>query len=126
MNIFSEGRMVGDYECIKGIPYQSTVFCIDQKAIVYEIKKKDFLRLQDEQKADVWNGIVKASTRMNSELLKQYAEKLIAFQELKKRNNQANPDMKYICNHLMRETKFSLKKSEIRRTTLDNPQTVTI
>lgn len=29
MSIFSSGRMIGEYEVIKGIPYQSSVFCID-------------------------------------------------------------------------------------------------
>lgn len=115
MSIFSEGRMIGDYEVIQGIPYQSSVFCIDQEAVVYEIKKRDFMALKDDGiKPEVWNAIVKASARMNRELLSQYAEKLTSFFELRKRNSQANPDLKYICHNLMKETKFSMGKDDLR------------
>ena len=55
--VFSTGRMIGDYECIKDIPYQHTVYCIDQVASVYEISKSRFMAAAAETKHDVWQEV---------------------------------------------------------------------
>lgn len=84
------------------------------------------MEFKEECKPEVWSGIVRASTRMNQEQLKQYAAKLKSYFELRKNNDQTNPDMKYICHNLMRETKFAISKEQFMRTRIDNPQTVTV
>ena len=59
MGIYGPGRMIGDFECINDLPYQTTVFSIDQKAIVNEISKEDFMKLKNEIKAEYWEEIQK-------------------------------------------------------------------
>ena len=127
MGIYGAGRMVGDFECINDLPYQTTVFSVDQKAQVYEIAKEDFMRLKTENKIEYWQDIEKQSNIMAKEFLKSYTEKLKTFIELKKRNNQMNPDMQQIQNTLMKETMFSYPKEKLKKmTSLRKPQTVVI
>ena len=41
--LISNGRMLGDYECIKGVPYQTSLICYSPEAQVYIVAKDDFL-----------------------------------------------------------------------------------
>ncbi len=53
---FSEGRMLGEYECIRDLPYTTSVVCIDQNASVLEITRENFHKLQ-EVSEEQWKDI---------------------------------------------------------------------
>lgn len=38
--------MFGDFDCISNSPYQTSVMCIDQEALVFVISRKDFMKIK--------------------------------------------------------------------------------
>ena len=54
--------MVGDYECIKNIPYQTSIKCLSEKGQVLVVEKADFLELETVSE-DYWNDIVQESKK---------------------------------------------------------------
>ena len=47
MLMLGAGRMLGDYECINGLPSQTSLICNTTDAKVHIVKKEDFLKLKD-------------------------------------------------------------------------------
>lgn len=54
--------MFGDCDCILGLPYQTSVTCIDQEASVFVISKKDFFKIKVDSE-DQWREIVRNSEK---------------------------------------------------------------
>ena len=99
--------MVGDYECIKYMPYQTSIKCISKEGKVLVIKKEDFVKL-NEVSGEYWKKIVQASHHVAEDNMKDYVDAMTKAVELR---NFSNPDkksdMKVICNDVMKEMIWS-------------------
>jgi len=56
------GRMVGDYECLHKIPYQTSMICYSPTAQVLVYHKDDLMKLKKSNE-DAWQFIFECSQR---------------------------------------------------------------